>query len=145
MIKRYTAIGIVSAAAIAFIAYQSYQAGYEARDAIAVKALADSQQEILRIKAEQEKAAKEADAKYQGLKDETDVAISNLSSVNDRLRVRTEKAIHERNEAIASGRINEAGADWIGAFGACYSEYTSLGKDASRIADKLRGLQEYVK
>lgn len=44
----------------------------------------------------------------------------------------------------ASARLNDAGTDWLGVIGSCWAEYGDMGKDAARIADKLRGLQDYV-
>lgn len=47
--------------------------------------------------------------------------------------------------ANTSDGIDGAGADWIGIFGACYGEYVELGKDAARLADKVNGLQGYIR
>lgn len=144
MIKKYAVAGLVSVLLVSGVAYKSYRYGYDARDSIAVQDQIRTQDEIIRLKEQQEEKRKEAESKYQGLKDETENAISALSDVNDRLRDQARNAIRERDKAKAASRTYETGADWIGAFASCHAEYDKLGKDAARIADKLRGLQVFV-
>ncbi|MCM2573227.1 hypothetical protein NAT65_19250, partial [Achromobacter xylosoxidans] len=45
----------------------------------------------------------------------------------------------------ASRRPDEAGADWIGGFAACYAEYGDLAADAAGWADQVNGLQGYIR
>jgi len=40
--------------------------------------------------------------------------------------------------------IDGDGTDWIGLFASCYGEYSDMGREAARLADKVGGLQEYV-
>lgn len=53
--------------------------------------------------------------------------------------------LRKAKDTNASSRPNGAGEDWIGLFGACYAEYTDLGGDTARLADKVGGLQDYAK
>lgn len=41
--------------------------------------------------------------------------------------------------------LNDAGTDWIGVLGESWAEYTDLGKETARLADKVGGLQGYIR
>jgi len=45
----------------------------------------------------------------------------------------------------ASGGSDGTGEDWIGIFGQCVAEYERMGAEAGRLADKVNGLQGYVR
>ncbi len=41
--------------------------------------------------------------------------------------------------------LNDAGEDWIGILGRSWAEYQGMANEAGRLADKVSGLQGYVK
>lgn len=47
--------------------------------------------------------------------------------------------------ASSSGRPNDAGADGIGILIECIGDYEQMGAEAARLADKVNGLQGYVR
>lgn len=47
--------------------------------------------------------------------------------------------------AGAGGGSDGAGEDWIGIFGQCVAEYERMGAEAGRLADKVGGLQNYIR
>ncbi|MFA5488611.1 MAG: hypothetical protein WC284_05250 [Candidimonas sp.] len=54
--------------------------------------------------------------------------------------------LRRRPKAPNSGTgIDGAGEDWIGIFAACVAEYDDMGRDAGRLADKVGGLQGYIR
>lgn len=54
--------------------------------------------------------------------------------------------LRRRSEAARAGsRPDEPGEDWIGIFGQCVAEYERMGAEAGRLADKVNGLQGYVR
>jgi hypothetical protein len=61
-----------------------------------------------------------------------------IDGLLDQLRRRPETA-------RASSGFDEPGEDWIGTFGQCVAEYERMGAEAGRLADKVNGLQGYVR
>lgn len=52
----------------------------------------------------------------------------------------------DRSQAAApSAGSDGTGDDWIGILGACVAEYEYMGGEAGRLADKVNGLQGYVR
>lgn len=47
--------------------------------------------------------------------------------------------------ARAEPGTDGTGEDWIGIFGQCVAAYEDMGREAGRLADKVNGLQGYVK
>lgn len=47
--------------------------------------------------------------------------------------------------ARAEPGTDGAGEDWIGIFGQCVAAYEDMGREAGRLADKVNGLQGYVR
>lgn len=45
----------------------------------------------------------------------------------------------------ASARTDGADPDWIGGFATCYAEYSALASDAAVWADRVNGLQGYIR
>lgn len=84
----------------------------------------------------------EAEREFYELKDETVRELDSARSVADRLRQQVDDA-RSRQRSEGSCRADGTGADWIGGFAACVTEYESLGEDCARTADKLRGLQGF--
>lgn len=118
--------------------------GYAERDAEAKIELGQRQQALYEEQIKNEKLREENDRRVQKLKAETEIELARAATTSERLRVTSANAIRERDKAITSGRVTDPGTDWIGVFAACQSEYGMLGKDAARIANKLRGLQDQV-
>lgn len=54
---------------------------------------------------------------------------------------------HGRDPAnpAAGTRTDGADSDWIGGFATCYAEYSALASDAAVWADRVNGLQDYVR
>lgn len=85
-----------------------------------------------------------ADAEYRGAvaaRQAAEVAMSEQrDSINGLLdQLRRAKATG------ASGRPDAAGADGIGILIECIGQYEQMGRDAARLADKVGGLQGYVR
>lgn len=43
------------------------------------------------------------------------------------------------------GRLDDSGEDWIGILGRSWAEYQSMADEAGRLADKVTGLQGYIR
>lgn len=123
---------------------QREASGYAARDAEAKIELGQRQTALYEEQVKNEKFRAENDRKLQALKAATAAELAASASTSARLRQLAADAIRARDQALTAGGIAREGADWIGGFAACQSEYELLGKDAARIADKLRGLQDQV-
>ncbi len=87
----------------------------------------------------------QVDANYRGAVLARDYAQSELADV----RARLERLLHSHaSRPKTAGTClgpNDAGEDWIGIFGRVIAEYERVGKDAARLADKVNGLQGYVR
>lgn len=108
----------------------------------ATKANADAR----RIEAERQKAAEDADAKYR-----TDIAKSRRTAgaaAAELGRLRDELAARDRRaaeDAAAADSADEAAAVARGLLSDCAGRYQALAGDADGLADRLRGLQGYVR
>ena len=85
-----------------------------------------------------------ADAEYRGAVLARESAQSDLAAVRRELDRVRDNARHA-TPTSAGSRSNGSGADWIGGFSACYSEYAELAEDAARWADQVNGLQGFVR
>ena len=138
----YVAVGaaavlLVGAGAALYGAYQ-YRAGGDARQA-----------EIEKRQAAVERGWQEerdlADAQYRGAVLAREAAKTGLVAARAELdRVLRANGRDPANPR-AGGRPDEAGADWIGGFAACYAEYGGLAADAAEWADQVNGLQGYIR
>lgn len=118
--------------------------GYAARDTEAKIELGQRQQALYEEQMKNEQLRAENDRKLQALKAATATELAVSADTAQRLRKLANDAIRARDQALAASGTAREGADWIGGFAACQSEYELLGKDAARIADKLRGLQDAI-
>lgn len=122
-----------------------YEAGYQARHAVAEAA--DRIRERVAFEKQKEEQAK-ADAaaiEHERLKSKTDQLGSDLAAATERLREFTSRkpASCPGPSANTSSPVEDA-PDWVGVFGACYAEYGLLAGDAAEVADTLRPLQLLV-
>ncbi|TEA78629.1 hypothetical protein [Allopusillimonas ginsengisoli] len=87
----------------------------------------------------------QADAQYRGAVLAREAAQKDVASV----RARLDGLLRERSDnaktAHASSRSDDAGADGIGILIECVQEYDYMGREAARLADKVGGLQGYVR
>lgn len=81
---------------------------------------------------------------YEELRTNTENELATHRSTIERLRAQARAASAiDRKWREASGEPHGTRGDWIGGFSACVEEYVNLGGNCARIADKLRGLQEF--
>lgn len=85
-----------------------------------------------------------ADAEYRGAIAARQVAEITLSDQRDRINGLLDQ-LRRAKAADTSGRPNAAGADGIGILIECIDQYEQVGRDAARLADKVGGLQGYVR
>jgi len=135
--------GVAALAAAVVLAWSlhgsaRYRAGYAQAQIDAAIAAAALTQEM-------QNERDRADAQYRGAVLAREAAQRDLVSV----RARLDRVLltHGRNakDPDTSRRSDDPGADWIGGFGACYAEYADLAGDAAGWADRLNGLQGYVR
>jgi len=114
-----------------------YRAGYN-------QAQADAETQRLRLQEAMQYDRDRADAQYRGAVLARNAALVDL---DDARRELDGLLLHARGADVAgtSRRPDDAGADWIGGFAACYAEYAELVEDAAGWADQVNGLQGYVR
>lgn len=140
LLNRY-AIGAVGALAVVagvwLYGQTQYRKGFnEARAEAELAAVAIEQGMIY----EQQ----QADARYRGVVLARQELENDLAAMRTRVNGLLQELRHAR-DSNASGGPHDPGADWIGIFASCYAEYTELGGDAARLADKLGALQDYIR
>lgn len=86
-----------------------------------------------------------ADAQYRGAVLAREAAKTGLAAARAQLDRVLSAAGRDPANPRAGRRPDEAGADWIGGFAACYAEYGDLAIDAAEWADQVNGLQGYVR
>jgi len=127
----------------AILAWQwRWSSGYDAGHAAAQ---AEAQALTAAIERGMQAEKDRADAEYRGAilaRQATDRLVADqrkrIDGLLDQLRRRPETA-------RASSGFDEPGEDWIGIFGQCVAEYERMGAEAGRLADKVNGLQGYVR
>lgn len=88
----------------------------------------------------------QADANYRGAVLARQAMETTVSDQSKRISGLLGKlAAKRKNTSAAAGPDAAGGDDWIGIFSQCYSAYERVGKDAARMADKIGGLQGYIK
>lgn len=136
--RGYAAAALLVSAGIAFYGAYKYRAGGDARQA-----------EIEKRQAAVERGWQEerdrADAQHRGAVLAREAAKTGLAAALAELdRVLRANGRDPANPR-AGRRPDEAGADWIGGFAACYAEYGDLAADAAEWADQVNGLQGYIR
>ncbi len=86
-----------------------------------------------------------ADAQYRGAVLAREAAKTGLAAARAQLDRLLRAAGRDPANPRAGRRPDEAGADWIGGFAACYAEYADLAADAAGWADQVNGLQGYIR
>lgn len=85
-----------------------------------------------------------ADAQFRGAVLAREAAKTGLHAARAELDRVLRSAGRDPADPPAGRRPDEAGADWIGGFAACYAEYGDLATDAAGWADQVNGLQGYI-
>ena len=139
------AAGLLLALA-AIWAYGQYQhsQGWTERDTQAKLDLAARQTALYNEQARLENERNAADQRYQALKADTAARVADLDADAARLRQRLSAYRQHQGAGTVSG-TDGADPDWIGIVAACWSDYASLGKEAATYADRVNGLQDYVR
>lgn len=130
------AVLLVGAFGIWAYGHSQYKAGYgqsELDARLAAIAIAQAAQE------EKDRA----DAKYRGAVLARQAVEKNLAAA--RVRANSLLAQLRRAQPKSSPGPDGTGDDWIGILGACLAEYEWMGGQAGRLADKVSGLQGYVR
>lgn len=86
-----------------------------------------------------------ADAQYRGAVLARQAAQTGLAAARAQLDRVLRAAGRDPANPRAGRRSDEAGADWIGGFAACYAEYGDLATDAAGWADQVNGLQGFIR
>lgn len=134
------AAGLVLALCAGIWGYGRLQYSAGARDARAL-----IQREQIDIALGQQVEKDRADAEYRGRVLATQMARKDLAGKlvdSDRMLRSLRKRLLDAG--TCSG-LNDAGEDWIGVLGASWAEYTDMAGEAGRLADKVTGLQGYVR
>jgi len=135
--------GVAALAAAVVLAWSlhgsaRYRAGYAQAQIDAAIAAAALTQEM-------QNERDRADAQYRGAVLAREAAQRDLVSVRARLDRVLRAHGRSAEDPGTSRRSDDPGADWIGGFGACYGEYADLAGDAALWADRVNGLQGYVR
>ncbi|SEK00144.1 hypothetical protein [Achromobacter sp. NFACC18-2] len=87
-----------------------------------------------------------ADAKHRGAILAREAAEKTVAAQRGRIDGLLRQLARRRAETPSAGSgLDAAGPDWIGIIGSCVGRYEQLGKDASRWADQVNGLQGYIR
>ncbi|MYZ44232.1 hypothetical protein [Schauerella aestuarii] len=89
--------------------------------------------------------ADRADAQYRGAVLAREAAQKTVATQRARIDGLLDQLRRNSKTANAGSGSDGAGADWIGVLGSCVAKYERLGGDAARLADKVNGLQGYVR
>ena len=134
---------LLLAAVWAYGQYQHSQ-GWAERDTQAKLDLAARQTALYNEQVRLENERNAADQRYQALKADTTTRVADLDADVARMRQRL-SAYSKHSGAGPAGGADGADPDWIGIVAACWSDYASLGKEAATYADRVNGLQDYVR
>ncbi len=118
--------------------------GWSERDTQAKLELAARQTALYNEQVRLENERNAADQRYQALKADTAARITDLDADAARMRKRLSTYGQHKSAGPTSG-TDGADPDWIGIVAACWSGYASLGKEAATYADRVNGLQGYVR
>ncbi|MDQ2139599.1 hypothetical protein RBI14_15645 [Alcaligenaceae bacterium B3P038] len=115
-----------------------YDSGYQ-------KAQADARALNIQIELATQEEADRADAEYRGAIMAREAVQKTVATQRARIDGLLDQLRRRSETAGASSGSDGAGADWIGVLGSCVAEYERLGGNAARLADKVNGLQGYVR
>lgn len=136
---------LVVVGGIGWYGHIRYEAGYAARDTQAKLDEAAQKAAFYTEKTRLENERNAADQKYQALKSDTVARAADLDAQLSRLRGQLSAAKRQHVDPGAAGGIDGTGPDWIGIIGTCWGDYAELGKEAAVYADRVNGLQDYVR
>lgn len=131
-------LALAAVGGIAWYGHDQYEAGIDAEHA-----RVESLQRTIEIATQE--AKDRADAQYRGAIIARQAAETKLSASTTRISGLLQQLRNRPKATPAVSGSDGAGDDWIGIFGQCVGRYESVGKDAARLADKVTGLQGYVK
>lgn len=118
--------------------------GYDLRNTEAKLELAAQQAALHAEQMRLEDAVTLADQEVQTLKEQTAIRTASLDADLNRLR-RKLAASSQHAATRATSGANGADPDWIGIIGACWGDYAELGKESAVYADRVNGLQRYIR
>lgn len=124
---------------------QRDQEGFDRRDVIAVKESAARQVAAVNEQKRLENAKHIAEQRYQDLKKDTATRVADLDALVRRLRKQLPTAGNQHASTTSPSRADGTNTDWIGLVGTCWGDYAELGKEAATYADRVNGLQDYVR
>ncbi|MYZ41436.1 hypothetical protein [Schauerella aestuarii] len=115
-----------------------YGSGYQ-------QAQADARALNIQIELATQEEADRADAEYRGAIMAREAAKKTVATQRARIDGLLDQLRRRSKTADSGSGSDGAGADWIGVLGSCVAEYERLGNDTARLADKVNGLQGYVR
>lgn len=132
---------------VAIWAYGKYQhgVGYAERDMKARLELGARQTALYNEQTRLENERYANDLYVQQLKADSILGVTNLNAIVEQLRGHLFAAGGQHTSSSTGGRIDGGDPDWIGIIGTCWGDYAELGKEAAGYADRVNGLQDYVR
>jgi hypothetical protein len=138
-------VAVLVAAAVGWYGHIRYEAGYAARDTQAKLDEAAQKAAFYTEKTRLENERNAADEKYQTLKSDTAARAADIDAQLGRLRKQLSAARSQHVDPGAAGGVDGGNTDWIGVVGTCWGDYAGLAKEAAVYADRVNGLQGYVR
>lgn len=110
---------------------------------------ADAQQQardqVQRIEQGMQHEKEKADVRLRGAVLARNAAAHDLAAARSRLDGLLRTHGRDPKNPATSARTDGADPDWIGGFAACYAQYGELASDAAVWADRVNGLQDWVR
>lgn len=143
LVRWWKPLAVVALVAGAVLAWEwRWSSGYRAGEAAAKTEAQALNAAIERgLQAEKDRA----DAEYRGAVLARQAADRLVADQRKRIDGLLDQLRRLPEAARASSGFDEPGEDWIGIFGQCVAEYERMGAEAGRLADKVNGLQNYVR
>lgn len=143
--KAYAAAAVAGASLIAALVgawHWRWSTGYDAGHAAALVEAKAQQAAIERgMQVEKDRA----DAEYRGAVLARQAADRLVADQRKRIDGLLDQLRRRPQAARAGSGSDGPGEDWIGIFSQCVAEYERMGAEAGRLADKVNGLQGYVR
>lgn len=105
----------------------------------------DARAQVQRIEQGMQYEKEKADARLRAAVLARESADRDLVAVRNRLDGLLRAHGRDPENPTARARTDGADPDWIGGFATCYAEYSALASDAAVWADRVNGLQGYVR
>ena len=129
---------VLAAVGVRLYGKTQHRAGY-------ADAQQDAQALVQRIEQGMQHEKEKADARLRGAVLAREAAAHDLAAAHSRIDGLLRAHGHDPTNPIASARTDGADPDWIGGFATCYAEYSALASDAAVWADRVNGLQDWVR